>query len=106
MFAVQLTGRLTKQSEQKDTKFGKASVYALETKNKKGELSYVNCIQYGALSQETAPKGSLVYVAGDMDVSQYMGKTKLNVLTRSFEVLEKAATENQIEESCDDEMPF
>ena len=107
MFAVQITGILTKQAEQKDTKFGKAAVYSVETKNKKGDPTYVNCIQYK--QEDLLPKGSLVFVSGEMDVSQYMGKTRFNLLTRNIEVLKKATEEPHagvINEDELDELPF
>ena len=104
MFAVQVTGKIVKDFEKRESKFGSAHAYVVETKNKKGESSYINCIQYGEIRE--APKGSLVYVSGELDVGQYKGKTSINMLTRSFEILALSEEKKPIQEDGYDEMPF
>jgi len=101
MIAAQLTGTLSKPVEKKETKFGNAFVFAIETQNKKGVSSYINCIQYTREMPEVA-KGARVYVAGDLDIGEYKGKTTVNLLTRNLEVL---APPSNLEE-CDVDMPF
>ena len=104
MFAAQVTGTITRPVEKKETKFGKAFIFGVETKNKKGESSYINCIQYGDMAKE-APKGSMVYVSGELDIGQYKGKTSINMLSRSFELLTTSEDQPSAQE-LDDEMPF
>jgi hypothetical protein len=105
MFSAQVTGKISREFEKKDGKFGAASTFSIETKNKKGESSYINCIQYGESIKE-APKGSLVYVSGEIDVSQYKGKPSISMLTRNFEILSIAEDKPPIKEEAYDEMPF
>ncbi len=103
MFAAQVTGTISRSVEPKETKFGKAYVFGVETKNKKGERSFINCIQYSEPTRP-APTGSLVYVSGELDIGQYKGKTSINMLSRNLEVLKtEEATANH---EVDDEMPF
>jgi single-stranded DNA-binding protein len=103
MFAAQVTGTIARSVEPRETKFGKAHVFGVETKNKKGERSFINCIQYGEQCK-AVPLGSLVYVSGEIDVGQYKGKTSINMLSRNLEILK--AEEATAEKEVDDEMPF
>ena len=104
MFTAQVTGRIARPFEKKQTKFGKASTFSIETKNKKGVTSFINCVHYGDVT-EASNKGDLIYVAGDLDVSEYKGKPSISLLARNIEVLERGDTSKQAEEVMD-EMPF
>ncbi len=103
MFAAQVTGTITRSVEPRETKFGKAFVFSVETKNKKGERSFINCIQYSEPTRP-APTGSLVYVSGELVIGQYKGKTSLNMLSRNLEILK--AEDVTVDKGVDDEMPF
>ena len=46
MFSVQVTGKITREFEKKDGKFGAAATYAIETKNKKAPLERPVFIQF------------------------------------------------------------
>ena len=101
MIAAQLTGTISKSVEKKETKFGNAFVFGIETQNKKGMPSHINCIQY-AREMPDIEKGTRVYVAGDLDIGEYKGKTTVNLLARNLEVLTTPATT----EAMDDDLPF
>jgi hypothetical protein len=89
MFLAQVTGLISSDVVQKEAKFGMMSSFSLDVKNRKGSVAGVSCYQFGE-SKVPLEKGVSVLISGDLDLSQFQGKTTVSLMVRHVEVLREA----------------